>query len=171
MTKKITKRKQSPVVVETYLQALAPISHLSEEERESAIEAFLQKKQQQASLPALNQHILKVGIIDAKRGCTDDDIQRIHDAQQLATREISNPDAFVSEGTNSVIQKKRAQAPRSRKNDDYREIWDYAKRKIRRGEPISNIWIDAVEHFEDRGFNTRKIQRAIKWGKEKEPRT
>jgi hypothetical protein len=166
MTKKITKRKQSPVVVETYFQALAPISHLSEEERESAIKTLLQKKKEHASLPALNQHIIKVGIIDAKRGYTNDDIRRFHEAQQLATREISNPDAFVSEGTNSVIQKKRAQAPRARKNDDYREIWDYAKRKIRRGEPISNIWIDAVEFFSDRGFNKRKIQRAIKWGKE-----
>jgi hypothetical protein len=170
MSKKTTKRKQSRVVVETYLQAIEPISHLSEEERESAIKTLLQKKKEYASLPALNQHIIKVGIIDAKRGCTDDDIQRFHDAQQLASRELSTPNDFVSEGTNSAIQKKRAQAPRIRKNDDYREIWDYAKRKIRREEPISNIWIDAVEFFSDRGFNKRKIQRAIKWGKEQDAR-
>ncbi|MBP8034830.1 MAG: hypothetical protein KAY62_00125 [Burkholderiaceae bacterium] len=170
MSKKTTKRKQSRVVVETYLQALEPISHLSEEERESAIKTLLQKKREYASLPALNQHIIKVGIIDAKRGYTDDDIQRFHDAQQLASRELSTPNDFVSEGTNSAIQKKRAQAPRIRKNDDYREIWDYAKRKIRREEPISNIWIDAVEFFSDRGFDKRKIQRAIKWGKEQDAR-
>ena len=170
MSKKTTKRKQSRVVVETYLQALEPISHLSEEERESAIKTLLQKKKEYASLPALNQHIIKVGIIDAKRGYTDDDIQRFHDAQQLASRELSTPNDFVSEGTNSAIQKKRAQAPRIRKNDDYRAIWDYAKRKIRREESISNIWIDAVEFFSDRGFDKRKIQRAIKWGKEQDVR-
>ena len=170
MSKQATKRKQSPVVVETYLQALTPISHLSKEERKSAIEAMLHEKKAQTSLPALNQHIIKVGIIDAQRGYTNDDIQRFHEAQQLAGREISNPDAFVSERTNSTIQKKRAQAPRIRKNDDYREIWDYAKPKIRRDEPISNIWIDAVEFFSHRGFNKRKIQRAIKWGKEQDAR-
>lgn len=165
MSKKTTKRKQSRVVVETYLQALEPISHLSEEERESAIKTLLQRKKEYASLPALNQHIIKVGIIDAKRGYTDDDIQRFHDAQQLASRELSTPNDFVSEGTNSVIQKSRAQAPRARKNDDYIEIWDYVKGKIRRGELMKSILIDAVECFSDKGFNERKIQRAIKWGK------
>ena len=166
MSKKTTKRKQSRVAVETYLQALEPIFHLSEEERESAIKTLLQRKKEYASLPALNQHIIKVGIIDAKRGYTDDDIQRFHDAQQLAAREISDPDAFVSEGTNSAIQKKRAQAPRIRKNDDYREIWDYVKRKIRRGNSIKSTVIDAVEYFSDRRFSKSKIERAIKWARE-----
>jgi hypothetical protein len=166
MSKKTTKRKQSIVVVETYLQALAPISHLSEGERESAIKPLLQAKMAHASLPALNQHIIKVGIIDANRGYTNDDIRRFHDAQQLATREISNPDAFVSEGTNSVIQKSRAQSSRVRKNDDYKEIWDYVKGKIRRGNSIKSVVIDAVECFSDKQFSERKIERAIKWARE-----
>ena len=171
MTKKSTNRKQSSVVTELYLNALAPISHLSDQERESAIKEMLRKEQVNKSLPALNQHILKVGVIDAMKGYTAEDLKGFHDAQTLATRELLSPNDFVSEGSNSITQQKRAQAPRNRSNEDYKEIWAYVKRKINRNEPIKNIWIDAVEHFEDRGFNTRKIQRAIKWGKEKEPRT
>ena len=166
MTNKTTKRKQSLVVVETYLQALTPISHLSDDERESAVKTLLRKKELQASLPALNRHILKVGIVDAKRGYTDNDIERFHAAQQLAAQENSNPEAFVSDGANSAIQKKRAQAPRIRKNDDYREIWDYVKGKIRRGNSIKSIIIDAVECFSDKQFSKSKIERAIKWGRE-----
>ncbi len=169
MTKKSTSRKQSSVVTELYLNALAPISHLSEAERESAIKEMLRKEQINKSLPALNQHILKVGVIDAAKGYTAEDLKRFHDAQMLATRELLSPNDFVSEGSNSITQKKRAQAPRNRKNEDYREIWDYVEGKIRRGQPMKSILIDAVECFSDKGFNERKIQRAIKWGKEIEP--
>jgi hypothetical protein len=166
MTKKSTNRKQSSVVTELYLNALAPISHLSEEERESAIKKMLRKEQINKSLPALNQHILKVGVIDAAKGYTTEDLKRFHDAQTLATRELLSPNDFVSEGSNSVIQKKRAQTPRIRKNEDYKEIWDFVKGRIRRGEPMKSILIDTVECFSDKGFNERKVQRAIKWGKE-----
>jgi len=168
MTKKSTSRKQSSVVTELYLNALAPISHLSEAERESAIKEMLRKEQINKSLPALNQHILKVGVIDAAKGYTAEDLKRFHDTQMLATRELLSPNDFVSEGSNSITQKKRAQAPRNRKNEDYREIWDYVRGKIRRKELLKSILIDAVEYFADKRFDEQKIRRAIRWAKEKE---
>lgn len=169
MAKKLTERKHSIVVAEIYEAAYAPLKHLPEEMLRQAVDAFNGKAERMASLPDHIQVIARLGVIDVMRGYTDDDIARYIDARELAGRELKSPSDFVSKGSTAAMQSTIATGPRNRKNIDYEDIWDYVKPKLRRNEKWESILDDAVKHFNDRnegkGFNERKITRAIAWAR------
>lgn len=80
------------------------------------------------------------------------------------------PNLYLSPGVKSQAQRERARLSRRRENPDYLDIWEYVKPKLRRGELMKSITIDAVKHFEGRGegkgFSKKKIERAIKRARE-----
>lgn len=155
-------RKHSVVVAEIYEAALGPLDHLNPDDLKEAVRAYQAK---QESTPEHIKVIQRLGILDAMRGYTDDDIARYLAARELAKRELSDPSDFLSQRTESAAQSERAAGPRKRSNSDYVEIWDYVAPKFRREEPRKSILIDAVEHFSSRPFSERKIERAIKWAR------
>lgn len=170
MTKKLTERKHSIALAELFEEAFAQLKHLPREELDKAIAERKEKSEKSASLPKHIRVIQRLGVIDAARGFTDQDIDNFIQAQELAARELKNPRDFVSKGSTSAKQSTIASEPRNRKNDDYVEIWAYVKPKLRRHEKWESILADAVEHFNGKnggeGFNQRKITRAIKWARE-----
>lgn len=171
MKNKVTKRKQSIAITELYLKARSPLAHLSEDQLKTATHEVMQKKLQREKLPPLNQLIIRLGLIDSSRGCTDQEIEDFHKVQALAEREIQKPTDFVTQGVTSITQKLRAQAPRNRVNKDYQDIWMHVKRKLGKTQSQKSIELETVEYFEmyeSRKFSTKKIARAISWGKEME---
>jgi hypothetical protein len=171
MKNKVTKRKQSIAITELYSKALSPLAHLSEDQLRTATHELIQKKLQREKLPPLNQLIIRLGLIDSSRGFTDQEIENFYEAQALAEREIQNPTDFVTKGITSITQQLRAQAPRNRVNKDYQDIWMHVRRKLGKAQSQKSIELEAVEYFEmyeSRKFSTKKIGRAISWGKEME---
>jgi hypothetical protein len=163
MTKKQTEQKHSAVVIEKCLDASAPLEHVTFKQLNRAVEDFKAKEYRRAALPRHIQVIQRLGVIDARRGYTDQDIARYAEARELAERELKAPGDFVSKGSTSVGCSIIATGERKRKNPDYLEIWEYVEPKLRRGEMMKAIVADAEMYFEQRGFKERKIERAIAW--------
>lgn len=108
MAKKLSERKTSKLVVDTFLKAYEPFKHLSVDEVENAKAEFRRQQLIYESRPEHIKVILKLGVKDAFRGYTDSDLASLIAAEDLADRETRSPGDFVSCKTFSSTQSDNA---------------------------------------------------------------
>lgn len=104
MVMKLSKRKTSKLVAETYLAAIAPFAGVPAEEIDRDKSELKRQQAAKESAPEIIRVIRKFGVIDALRGYTDADISALIAAEELAAREKRSPGDFVCGKSFAAVQ-------------------------------------------------------------------
>jgi hypothetical protein len=119
MTTKLTKRKQSKVLVERYQDAADKLGTISQVDLSAEKSDYLARMERNNSLPDHIKVIRRLGILDAERGHTDGDLAALIDAESLLQRERNHGGDFVTSGSFSAAQKSNRQGEPRGESDDY----------------------------------------------------
>ena len=125
MVKKLSKRKTSKLVSETYLAAMAPFAGVSVEEINRAKFEFKRQQAAEEAAPELIRVIRKFGVTGAHRRYADSDINALIIAEDLAAREKRSPGDFVCGKSFAAAQ---ANGNGKRESYDHEEIRMEARR-------------------------------------------
>lgn len=122
MTKKLSERKHSKVVAEAYLDALHPLSHLTTAQMDYAKRKCLERKSEADAAPEHIKIIRKLGVLDAQRGYTDQDVAALIDAEALVRLEKSKPGAFASSHVSKALNSDKGKNQQNRRGTVYPEL-------------------------------------------------
>lgn len=125
MAKKLSQRKHSRLVTDAVSAASDPLSHLTIEERSQVCEEFKELERARANAPEHIKVIRKLGVLDAARGYSDEDVKRLIEAKEVANRERRSPGDFVSKKSFAAGQ---ANANGKSESYDHDEIRQEARR-------------------------------------------
>jgi hypothetical protein len=125
MVEKLSKRKTSRLVVETYLAAAAPFKGVLAEVLDKAKSEFSRRRAAEESAPEHIRVIRRFGVTGVLRGYADADISALIAAEELAAREKRSPGDFVSGRSFAAGQ---ANSDGKRESYDHEEILREAQR-------------------------------------------
>lgn len=136
-------RRHSKLVVEALVKALGPFDGLTNQERDEVVRLYRARQQRQL---AVVDHIASMGLY----GVSDQAIEALLAALELARRERERPQDFASSGVNGALQGERPGGKRRGESDRYNhdeirkraselDYWSAPKGSKRRGEIVDKI--------------------------------